>query len=114
MIDNLALTFGMAALALLVPILGAKYVLPNLPGRSKMISTTTLKDAHSPVADTASLTLGTAGRSKTPLHPFGKTMLNGRLLEVTSRGEYIEAERDVEVCQIQGQKVVVRIREAVV
>ncbi len=111
MVHNLALTFGMAALALLIPILGARYVLPHLPGRAKVVSTATLKDAHSPAIEASAIALGAVGVAKTPLHPFGKAVFGGHTLEVTTRGEYIETGRRVEVCQIQGQKVVVRSKE---
>jgi membrane-bound serine protease (ClpP class) len=106
MVNNFALTLGMAALALLIPIVGARYVLPNLPKKVRVISTTTLRDAHSHASPVVAL--GSLGQSKTPLHPTGKAVFNEVTIEVSSRGEFIEAGKAVEVCQIQGPKIVVR------
>jgi len=111
MVNNLAMTLGMAALALFIPILGARYLLPNLPAKVQVISSATLKDAHSPAFDSVDVILGSAGTAKTPLHPSGKAVFGSQTLEVVSRGEFIEAGKPVEVCQIHGTKVVVRVRE---
>jgi membrane-bound serine protease (ClpP class) len=112
MVNNLALTLGMAALAVFVPFLGARYVLPNLPKKAQVVADATLKDAHSAASDApASLVVGAAGETKTALRPTGKAAFAGLTLEVVTRGEFIEAGRAVEVREIHGQKVVVRARE---
>lgn len=108
--DNFLLTFGTALAALLVPLLAARYLLPNLPKGIRVVSETTLADAHSPAA--APVPLGAQGTSKTPLRPAGKAVFGDQTLEVSSRGEFIEAGKPVEVCRIDGTKVLVRAREA--
>jgi len=111
LIDNLFQTVGSAVLALLIPLLGLRFVIPYLPGRARVISTATLADARSDSPETAKIALGFSGIAKTRLHPVGKAVFGNVTLEVSSRGEFIEAGQAVEVCQILGNKIVVRPKE---
>lgn len=116
LIDNLFVTVGSAVLAILIPLLGLRFVLPHLPGRAKVIATATLAGARSDSPDTAKISIGLTGQAKTRMHPTGKAVFGSAAfgtvtLEVSSRGEFIEAGQAVEVCQILGNKIVVRPKE---
>jgi membrane-bound serine protease (ClpP class) len=108
MVGNLLLVMGMAVLAIGVPLLAVKFVLPNLPRQARVISTATLAEARSVDPETQRVSLGLSGVSKTPLKPTGKAMFGHEILEVSSRGEFIPPGEAVEVCQIVGNKILVR------
>lgn len=112
LIDNLLVTFGSALVALLIPFFGARYLLPHLPKGAKVISDATLADARATAPSAARVGLGTQGTAKTPLRPSGKAVLAGETMDVSSRGEFIEAGKPVEVCRIDGNKIVVRTTDA--
>lgn len=111
LIDNLFTTVGSMVVALVIPLLAIRFVLPHLPARARVISETTLADARSTVPEAARLTLGLAGVAKTALRPAGKAVFGGETVEVISRGEFIEAGKAIEVARIDGNKVVVRPKE---
>ena len=106
MLHNFALTLGMASLALLVPLAFARYVLPRLPEKARVISSATLKGARS--HEQAAVNPGAVGVTKTPLRPVGKALFGDAVIEVASRGEFVESGKTVEVSQIDGQKIIVR------
>ena len=110
LIDNLFMTLGSAAVALLIPLVAARWLLPNLPAQAKIVSDTTLAGARAVDPEVARVTVGETGVAKTPLRPYGKAVFAGETLEVSSRGEFIEAGQAVEVCRVEGNKVVVRPR----
>jgi membrane-bound serine protease (ClpP class) len=111
LIDNLLVTFGSALVAMLIPFFGARYLLPHLPKGVRVISDATLADARATAPSTTRVGLGTHGTTKTPLRPSGKAVFAGETVEVSSRGEFIEAGMPVEVCRIDGNKIVVRTKE---
>ncbi len=113
MAHNLALTLGMAFLALTIPFLSARFLLPKLSGKVQVVSDTTLKDAHSSAIDDRVFSKGMVGRTKTPLRPAGKAVFGERTIEVFSRGEFIEGGCEVEIVQIQGHIVTVRAKERI-
>lgn len=108
LVDNLFMTVGTAVLAIVIPLLAVRYVLPHLGGAAKVISDVTMTDARSGNPETAKIAIGLAGHAKTPLRPTGKATFGEVTLEVSSRGDFIEPGQAVEVCQIQGNKIVVR------
>lgn len=112
LIDNLLVTFGSALAALLIPFFSARFLLPNLPKGAKVISDATLADARATAPATASLALGTIGITKTPLRPSGKAVFQGKTVDVSSRGGFIEAGKQVEVSRIDGNIIVVRAKDA--
>src|SRR5690606_31306383 len=71
MLDNLALTLGMAALALFIPLLAARYVLPRLPRGAAIALETTLADARNVAPDELALRAGDRGVTRTALRPTG-------------------------------------------
>ena len=108
LIDNLFVTVGMATLAIFIPLLAIRFVLPYLPARARVISDVTLADARSVYPETKKISIGISGVAKTGLRPTGKVQFAEITLEATSRGEFIEPGQTVEVCQILGNKIVVR------
>jgi membrane-bound serine protease (ClpP class) len=112
LVDNLFMTVGTAVLAVFIPLFALRYILPHLPGRAKVISDVTLAGARSESPETSKISIGLSGRAKTPLRPTGKADFGGVTLEVSSRGEFIEPGQAVEVCQILGNKIVVRPKES--
>jgi membrane-bound serine protease (ClpP class) len=112
LIDNLLVTFGSALAALLIPFVSARYLLPHLPKGAKVISEATLANARATVPSTSHVGLGTSGVTKTPLRPSGKAVFAGETMDVSSRGDFIEAGKPVEVCRIDGNIIVVRAKDA--
>ncbi|HEX2612058.1 MAG TPA: serine protease [Fibrobacteria bacterium] len=106
MTDNLALTLGMAALALFIPLLAARYVLPRLSGRASVASGETLRDARA--AEELPLRPGDRGLARTAQRPAGKAAFEGIVYEATSSGAFIEAGSPVEVVYARGNEVTVR------
>ena len=51
--------------------------------------------------------LGDAGRTVTPLRPAGKAVINGRRVDVITRGQMLDEDRPVEVIEVSGNHVVV-------
>ncbi len=111
LLDNLLATFGTALAALLIPLLGAKYVLPHLPKGARVISEATLADARASAPAASRLAPGSQGIAKTPLRPSGKAVFGGETVEVNSRGEFIEAGSALEVSRIEGNRIVVRAQQ---
>lgn len=112
MVQNLSLTVGMAGLAVFIPLIAARWLLPYLPAKVQVISGATLAGARAVSPETRAVQQGFSGTTRTALRPTGKAQFGGQVLEVSSRGEYIEAGKPVEVVRIEGNKIVVRSTEA--
>jgi membrane-bound serine protease (ClpP class) len=112
LVDNLFMTVGTAVLAVLIPLVAIRFLLPRLAGPAKVIADTTLADARSVSLETSRISIGFSGYAKTPLRPTGKASFGDLTLEVSSRGEFIDPGQAVEVCQIVGNKIVVRPKES--
>lgn len=112
LIDNVFSTLGSAVVAILFPLVLIRFVLPRLPQGVSVISNATLADAHAAVADAARFAVGDAGRTRTALRPAGKAVFGGVTVEVTSRGDFIEADRPVEIARIEGNNIIVRLSGA--
>jgi len=52
--------------------------------------------------------MGREGRSVTALHPAGTAIIDGKRVDVVSRGEYIEKDRDLVVVDVTGNQIIVR------
>ncbi|MEW6426666.1 MAG: NfeD family protein [Thermodesulfobacteriota bacterium] len=55
-----------------------------------------------------SLYLGREGRAITALRPAGSALIDGKRLDVVSRGEYIEKDAGLLVVDVSGNRIVVR------
>ena len=52
--------------------------------------------------------MGCEGRSVTDLHPGGTAIIDGKRLDVVSRGEYIEKDRNLVVVEVTGNQIIVK------
>lgn len=107
LVDNLALTLGMAALALFIPLLAVRYLLPRLPRQASVVLETTLAGARD-ATDDFPLKTGDTGVAVTGLRPSGKARFAVGTFDVSSRGEFVDAGMAVEIIQTHGRYVVVR------
>ncbi len=109
---NLAMTAAMATLALALPFLAAKWLLPHLPGGFKLVSDATLAGANSVADAFAELQAGQSGLTHTALRPAGKAEFNGKTYEVQSRGEFIEKGVAITLVRLTGNIITVRAERA--
>jgi membrane-bound serine protease (ClpP class) len=99
----------LVAVALLVPlaILFGLRIFPNTPLGRHMVSRG-LSFSSSAATDHRDLELaGHEGLVEAPLHPAGIARIDGRRVDVVSRGEMIEAGARVRVLEVRGNRVVV-------
>lgn len=54
------------------------------------------------------VSVGDVGVSISRLNPMGKAMFGDRILEVTTTGEFIEADKEIEVIKVQQNRVTVK------
>jgi membrane-bound serine protease (ClpP class) len=109
LLDNLAMTLGMATLAIFVPLLAARFFGNRLAARAGLVSASTLAGARVEAPAGFDLEPGTVGTARTPLRPAGKAEFSGRVVEATTRGEFLEAGRKVEVVRLHENRLVVRL-----
>jgi membrane-bound serine protease (ClpP class) len=57
--------------------------------------------------------VGQRGQSITMLRPSGKVRLGGRIVDAVSRGNFVEADTEVEVIEARGKRIVVQAVESV-
>ncbi|MEO6097910.1 MAG: NfeD family protein, partial [Fibrobacteria bacterium] len=112
LIDNVFTTLGSAVVAILIPLTVIRFVLPRLPAGASVIAQTTLAGAHAQVPEAGRFAVGAVGVSKTPLRPYGKAVFGGETVEVSSRGDFIEAGSPIEVARIDGNTILVRLSGA--
>ena len=65
-----------------------------------------------PSEDTRMMLLGKSGTAMTPLRPSGTADIDGKILDVTSDGEFIDSKSPIEVIRIEGNKFVVKPMDA--
>jgi membrane-bound ClpP family serine protease len=109
-ISTMAGTYFVLADLFIIPILvvvGLK-VLANSPATLKK----TLASADGVVSQAPELDgfMGSEGRSATPLHPGGTAIIDGQRLDVVSRGEYIDKNKDLVVVEVTGNQIIVKER----
>jgi membrane-bound ClpP family serine protease len=54
------------------------------------------------------VSLGDVGVSISRLNPMGKALFGARILEVTTAGEFVDAEKKIEVIKVQQNKITVK------
>lgn len=108
LLDNLALVLSMAVVAMAIPLLFARFLVPLLPVRSGMIPSVTLAGAHSTSESSALAKVGTRGTTRTALRPAGKANFEGQTLEVMTRGEFIEPGVAIVVVKLEGNGIFVK------
>lgn len=102
----LALAF---VLAPVVTVFGLK-IFPKTPmGKALMLAGTTFDPDEATAGQGAGYEqlLGESGTAQTPLRPSGKVQINGRKIDVVTRGELIERGRRVKVVRVEGNRIFV-------
>ncbi len=82
----------------------------KLIARSPVTLKTSLSRAGGVISQSPELEthLDARGRAVSDLRPSGIAVINGRRLDVTTRGEYIERGADVYVSAVRGNQIIVR------
>ncbi len=86
--------------------LGLK-VFPKSPMGKRMVSEGLSFDSEAATDPRDRELVGAEGKLEADCHPAGVARLNGRRVDVVSRGEWIEAGRRVKVVDVQGNRVVI-------
>lgn len=90
-----------AALALVLPLLATRYLLPRLPEKWSPILHASLEDSMSPTELVTNLSVGDTGIAKTMLRPVGHGEFKGKLFDVNTKGgEIIEAGTSIKITEI--------------
>ena len=79
--------------------------LPQTPIFSHLGLSTRLEESHA-IPDYSAL-LGKKGKTLTPVRPVGKAIIEGKLYDVVSEGEFIEKNKIVKVRHVEGMRIVV-------
>jgi membrane-bound serine protease (ClpP class) len=82
--------------------------LPLLPGGRRLVLATALP-AGGRSESSVTLSPGTRGAALSPLRPAGIASIDGRRIDVVSRGEFIETGAPIEVVRDEGTRVVVKL-----
>ncbi len=93
-----------------LPVLGRLMLVPpdfSRAARSESGALVDRSSAASGVEETA-LAVGDLGEAVSPLRPAGKARFGHRLADVVTDGEFIDAQRPVEIVEMSGYRVVVR------
>lgn len=105
------LIYGSAIVALTIPlaILGLWFFRRTRLGGSFILNTAANRadGFQAPPQDLVNL-VGKSGKSITPLRPAGSALINDQRVDVVTLGDFIEAEVEVEVILVEGNRVVVR------
>ncbi|MCZ6676167.1 MAG: hypothetical protein O7E52_02840 [Candidatus Poribacteria bacterium] len=108
---KVALIYAGATVTLTIPIgiLGLWLAPRTKLGKSFILDTAESREEgfQAPPPDLVNL-VGKSGKSITPLRPAGAALINGRRADVVTLGDFIEAETEVEVILVEGNRVVVR------
>ncbi len=106
-----ALIYGSSALVFVIPI--AVFVLSLIRqtrASALFILKVTQKREEGFQAMPQELTtfVGKSGKAVTSLRPAGIAVINGHRIDIVTRGEFVEAETEIEVILVEGNRVVVR------
>jgi membrane-bound ClpP family serine protease len=108
LLKHITLVLALALAALGIPIFGFRLLAPYLPKGLQVISRTTLKEMRIENEESLNLKIGQGGKTKTGLRPTGKAIFGDKTYEVTARSHFIEANTDIEVVEISGNKILVK------
>ncbi len=81
-------------------------IFPKTPIGKRIILQSDAHEWHGFNTDNASLA-GAEGSAHTPLHPSGIAIINGKRIDVVTRGEMIEKNANIKVLEVQGNRVIV-------
>ncbi len=106
-----SLLYGSATIAVTIPlaIIGFSFFPRTRLGRSFILDIAAKRTDgfQAPPQDLVNL-LGKSGKSITPLRPAGAALINDQRVDVVTLGDFIEAEMEVEVVLVEGNRIVVR------
>jgi len=95
-----------ALLALSLPILASKYLIPMLPEGLTPINKTDLSKAYSPVEEfVEEIKKGDTGVALTDLRPSGHAQFGDKMFDAQSRSGFIDAGSEVKVVLVEAGKV---------
>jgi membrane-bound serine protease (ClpP class) len=95
-----------AVLALSLPILASRYLIPMLPEAFTPINKTDLSKAHSPVEEfVEEIRKGDTGVALTDLRPSGHAKFGDKMFDAQSRSDFITAGTEVKVVLVEAGKV---------
>jgi len=95
-----------AVAALVIPVLGTRFLLPLLPEGMTPIMKADLANAVAPIpAENAKVKPGDVGVAHTTLRPSGKATFGDTTLDVQSRTEFLEAGTKVSVESVESGKI---------
>jgi membrane-bound serine protease (ClpP class) len=107
-ISTLAGTYFILADLFIIPLLVAVGL--KVVARSPATLKETLSSDSGVVSQSSELEsfMGREGKSLTDLHPGGTAIIDEKRLDVVSRGEYIEKDRNLIVVEVTGNQIIVR------
>ena len=107
-ISTMAGTYFVLADLFIIPILVAVGL--KIVARSPATLRETLSSDKGVVSQAPELEnfMGREGKSVTPLHPGGTAIIDGQRVDVVSRGEYIDRDKDIVVVEVTGNQIIVR------
>jgi membrane-bound serine protease (ClpP class) len=107
-ISTMAGTYFVLAELFIIPILIAVGL--KILARSPATLRNTLSSDSGVVSQSSELEnfLDCEGKSVTDLHPGGTAIINDQRVDVVSRGEYIDKDKDLVVVEVTGNQIIVR------
>ena len=93
--------------AIIIPILGSRFIIPMIPSKYGIAIHETLEDAHATTIqeEYPELEIGLEGITKNLLRPSGKAVFLGKTYDVDAQSGFIEANTTVKIISIQGQTI---------
>ncbi len=107
-ISTMAGTYFVLADLFMIPILvvvGLKILVRSPATLKETLSSDSGVVSQSPELESF---MGREGKSVTNLHPGGAAIIDNKRLDVVSRGEYIEKDRNLIVVEVTGNQIIVR------
>lgn len=101
----LILVVGSALVALIVPLVASRYVLPRMPAGFSPMLQSGLADAVAPPETTISLRIGDLGVAVSMLKPTGKARFGDQVIEVHSLQGFVDPGAQVKVIQVEGGRI---------
>jgi membrane-bound serine protease (ClpP class) len=83
-------------------------VFPKTPVGKRIILQSDARTWHGFSNENSAL-LGKSGMAHTPLHPSGIAVIDGKRVDVVTRGEMLDKDAPIKVVEVQGNRVVVSV-----
>ncbi len=83
-------------------------VFPKTPVGKRIILQSDARTWHGFSNENSAL-LGKSGMAHTPLHPSGIAVIEGKRVDVVTRGEMLDKDAPIKVVEVQGNRVVVSV-----